>query len=225
MEDQDMNQEQPQAVDNEPRQTSEKPKKKQGAGKKVLVVLFSLLLLGGVAYGTYYLTKQQAEEDAAAVIAPLKAQVEELEAELAELESSDSESAEGGYLEIEQWGVRIKSTESGMSYKITKNSDGTETSWLTNKDALALAEDAEDASCNKEQEDGTPNHWYLVAITRSKVKLTGVYESITPTKIGDYYYYAEQGNGSCSKEEAINAEATARNELYKAAQTVEASEE
>ena len=56
------------------------PKKKSGIRKKILIIILALLALSGVAYGTYYFTKQQAEEDAAAVIEPLQAQVAELEA-------------------------------------------------------------------------------------------------------------------------------------------------
>ena len=198
------------------------PKKKSGIVKKVMLVILVLLLMAASAGAAYYFTKEQAEKDAAAIIEPLVAQLEEIEA--AQKSAAEAEVAESSFLEIDQWGVKLTPTASEMSYKITKNSNGTETAWLTNKDAQALSATAQDLSCNKDGSGGQPNHWYLASVVRSKNKLTGVYESMTATKIGDYFYYADQANGGCSKEASLQAESAARQELYRAAQSVQSNE-
>lgn len=197
------NNQQPQAVVNTlTPMAPQPPKKKTGAGKKVLAVLLALLVLGGgVAYGTHYFTKQQAEEDAAAVIEPLQAQVAELEAKIAKQESTEGESVEGSYLEIEQWGVKvdISNAPEGIRYDITPALAGVE--YGEDAKILLWYADEKDALGEDCSNDGSTT----VRIIRSTKPTVNVPRVTAPDKkIGDYYYYIvkDLSGGACYPTEA-----------------------
>lgn len=203
------------------------PPKKKGANKKVMVVAVGLLValvlgLAGWKWHGQISEYQMKQNYADQQIGQLQKQVDDLKAAQAVTSSSTNtgDSAQQ-YLEVKEWGIKLKATSSPMSYVITKNSgNNTEAAWLTNTDAQALQSSAEDKTCNQKNSDGTPNHWYLAVVTRSKTKLDGFYADRTPQKIGEYYYYAERSNGLCSKPEATSKEAKLAAELYASAQTV-----
>lgn len=211
---------QPQAVVNEPKPPQmAAPKKKSGTGKKILAVLLGLLVLGGVAYGTYYFTKQQAEEDAAAVIVPLQAQVAELEAKLAEMEASDSESAEGSYLEIEQWGVEIP-IESGYEDLVYAISPTANIATFSTKSVV----ESDGKSCEATRTG-------LGALSRGKatdeVSASGItYDEVSESiKIKDYYYLYVSPQATCGNSTASEQQVKAVDDIQKMLVQVRASEE
>jgi len=131
--------------------------------------------------------------------------------------SNTSESKEG-YLDIKEWGVWLKSTESPMSYVITTKQNGDKIAWLTNAEAQGLIEYAE---CTIKKDDQV-NHYYLASNTRYKTKPESVVGNMKylGTKDG-YYFYSDHGNGVCSDQAHINQEAEILRKLYDAANTLE----
>lgn len=131
---------------------------------------------------------------------------------------SDTSTSTEGYLNIKEWGVKLKSTESAMSYVITTKQDGDKTAWLTNAEAQALVEYAE---CPIDRNDQV-NHYFLASISRYKTKPESVVGNMKylGTKDG-YYFYSDHGNGVCSDQAHLNQEAEILRRLYDAANTLE----
>ncbi len=149
-------------------------------------------------------------------------QITALEAEIDKIKEnekiSDTSQSKEGYLDIKEWGVRLKSTQSPMSYVITTKQNGDKIAWLTNAEAQGLIEYAE-CTINKEEQ---VNHYYLATITRYKTKPESVVGNMKyiGTKDG-YYFYSDHGNGVCSDQAHINQEAEILRKLYDAANTLE----
>jgi hypothetical protein len=112
-------------------------------------------------------------------------------------ETSENNQIERGYLNIEQWGVKLKQPDPAISYQIK---DGL--LYLTDANGKKLT-DLENCEDIISQSGG----YYPVYIERSKTKFDEStprhYAAIFNKKIGDYYYYAYSQyyeRGACSPE-------------------------
>ncbi|MCA9308826.1 hypothetical protein KC973_00460 [Candidatus Saccharibacteria bacterium] len=177
--------------------------------KRVLLVSVTLVLLVATAGTTYYFTKIQIEDNAAEKISTLEKRIEDLE----EKQHKDvvSEENSDDYLNIPQWGVRIKIGDPTVSYTI----DGFVK--LTNSSLRSLpgCENAYGASLSrfpdKQDDELVPYSTYI-------------------TKIGGFHYYAGNPDGTCtqsdpatSSKENLDIELGIREDLLTWAKTVEAT--
>lgn len=181
----------------------------------LVIVAFAAMAFAGIKWRSQILEYKNNMNQRDKEITALQTEIDKIKNN--EMISNTSESKEG-YLDIKEWGVRLKSTESPMSYVITTKQNGDKIAWLTNAEAQGLIEYAE---CTIKNEDQV-NHYYLASITRYITKPEPVVGNMKflGTKDG-YYFYSDHGNGVCSDQAHINQEAEILRKLYDAANTLE----
>ncbi len=180
----------------------------------LVIVTFAAMACAGLKWRSQILEYKTNINQRDQEIATLKARVDGINNQ----STSNTKTSTEGYLNIKEWGVKLKSTESAMSYVITTKQDGDKTAWLTNAEAQALVEFAE---CPIDKDDQV-NHYFLASISRYKTKPESVVGNMKylGTKDG-YYFYSDHGNGVCSDQAHINQEAEILRKLYDAANTLE----
>ncbi|HMS30784.1 MAG TPA: hypothetical protein PJ984_00110 [Candidatus Saccharibacteria bacterium] len=180
----------------------------------LVIVTFAAMAFAGLKWRSQILEYKTNINQRDQEIATLKARVDGINNQ----STSNTKTSTEGYLNIKEWGVKLKSTESAMSYVITTKQDGDKTAWLTNAEAQALVEFAE---CPIDKDDQV-NHYFLASISRYKTKPESVVGNMKylGTKDG-YYFYSDHGNGVCSDQAHLNQEAEILRRLYDAANTLE----
>lgn len=170
----------------------QKPKRK----KKPLVILLAILAVValGLAGWKWYGQIQEYKEnknDTERRIGQLEQELNQLKNAQKDDATDNSQNNSSGYLVLKEWGVRLKTSDPTVSYKIVSG-DGYEVVYLTNAKIQALT------GCKVTNEN--PEAGHLVAISRSKTEVEdaiGGAEYIN--RVGEYHYYVAGPQAACSE--------------------------
>ena len=158
--------------------------KKPGKGTKVLLVLLLLVLLAGSAYGAYWYGQEQVKKENQAKINELQEQIDDANATVKD-GALNLNNVDEGYLVIKQWSVKLKSTESAMSYSISNgagnNGEPDQSAKMTNRLIDAIS------GCDGKQ------HVTLLRYS-TKPSNPGPYVTFI-NEIDKYYYYVSYPDG------------------------------
>ncbi|MDQ5970001.1 MAG: hypothetical protein QG593_518 [Patescibacteria group bacterium] len=149
-------------------------------------------------------------------------EIDELKARIKLLEQADqkniSDTSNNEFVQVKEWGIELRATSSGLSYKIGKH-EGGEFLMVTNNEAQQLFNKSSN-QCPETDEYGM-NHFYLAGLSRFTTKQDQNWiASQFLSKVGNYYYYSSASNGVCTEGSDSKFEAQLREELITAVQSI-----